>query len=298
VWFVGLSSLQVSVLHGIFLILMIMLPVGVVWFLTKNRPKLDERKIVARYGTLYQGIKTESWWTAIYQGVFLLRRLFMVCLVVFAYDYPFFKPMIFLWFQIFYLIWVGWNKPHDDRWYNFLEKLNETGLIVIGYIMFLQTAFMNDQIVKYHMGWAAIWICVVLYFFNFISMIFVFFRELRHAYRMYSVKRKFILQYSRKGMIELNYFKSSRDTGPKSKLKGKKQSSFGGSSKDVGSPRKERRRRRRNYDDSKSSLVAKNDVDDVIDAGDNLADSGRDGQEHTREYMRKLRDAETAHKLH
>ena len=86
IWFIGLSALQVSVLHGIFLILMIMLPIGVVSFLTRNRKKLDERKMVARYGTLYQGIKTDSWWTAIYNGVFLLRRLFMVCLVVFAND--------------------------------------------------------------------------------------------------------------------------------------------------------------------------------------------------------------------
>lgn len=162
--------------------------------------------------------------------------------------------------------------------------------------MFLQTAFMNDQVVKYVMGWAAIWICVVLYFFNFISMVFVFFRELRHAYRMYSVKRKFILQYSRKGMIEQNYFKSSKDSGPKSKLS-KKLSALGSSSRDGGSPRKERRRRRRRENEEKSSLVAKNDVDDVIEAGDNYDDSGRDRQKHTREYMRKLRDAETAHKL-
>ena len=93
------------------------------------------------------------------------------------------------------------------------------------------------------------------------------------AYRMYSVKRKFILQYSRKGMIEQNYFKSSRDTGPLSKKKGKKLSKAGSSSRDDGSPRKDRRRRRRRDDGiygtgtSKSSLVAKNDVDDVAEAG-------------------------------
>lgn len=200
--------------------------------------------------------------------------------------------MIFLWMQVFYLIWVGWTKPHDESWYNFLDRLNEWGMICIGYVMFLQTAFMNDQVVKYVMGWAAIWICVVLYFFNFISMVFVFFRELRHAYRMYSVKRKFILQYSRKGMIEQNYFKSSKDTGPKSKLT-KKLASLGSSSRDAGSPRKERRRRRRREHEGKSELVAKNDIDDVIEHDD----YGNDKQKYTREFMGKLRDAETAHKL-
>lgn len=116
------------------------------------------------------------------------------------------------------------------------------------------------------MGWAAIWICVVLYFFNFISMLYVFMRELKHAYRMYSVKRKFIIQYSRKGMIEQNYFKSSRDTGPLSKKKSKMISKTGSSSRDDGSPTK-RKRKRRDFENSKSSLVAKNNVDDVIDGG-------------------------------
>lgn len=296
-WFVGLASLEVSVLHGIFCILMIMFPCLTLSFLLKNRSKLPDRNYVARYGTLYQGIKVENKSTTIYTFIFIMRRLFFVCLVVFLDEKAFFKPMFFLQAQVVYLIYVGWSKPHDDRWYNFLEKLNEVGLICIAYVMFLQTAFMPDQVVKYQMCWAAIWLCVVLYFFNFISMIFVFFRELRHAYRMYSVKRKFILQYSRKGMIEQNYFKSSRDTGPKSKLKAKKLEKMGSmSSRDDGSPRKGRRRRVRG--DEKSALVAKNDVDDVIDGAfdDNSAGDGR--QKHTREFMRKLRDAETAHKLH
>lgn len=146
--------------------------------------------------------------------------------------------------------------------------------------------------IKYHLAWGAIWICVILYFFNFISMLFVFFRELRHAYRMYSVKRKFILQYSRKGMIEQNYFKSSKDTGMKSKVK--MMSSKGMSSKDSLSPKKERRRNRRHGNGSKSDLVSKNAFDDVVDGDtDSHAYS-----ENGKEFKQKLRDAETAHKLH
>ena len=45
---------------------------------------------------------------------------------------------------MFYLIWVGWTRPHNDRWYNFLERLNEYGMIFIGYTMVLQTAFIQD----------------------------------------------------------------------------------------------------------------------------------------------------------
>lgn len=201
---------------------MIIFPALVLSFMLKNRTRLPDRNLISRYGTLYQGIRTEQKSTVIHSFVFLLRRLCLVCLVVFFDDLEFFKPMIFMQISVLYLIWVGWSRPHDDKWYNFLEKLNECGLIVISYVIMLQTNWFTDQEIKYMMGWTAIWICVVLYFFNFASMLYVFFRELRHAYRMYSVKRKFILQYSRKSMIDQNYFKSSRDTGPKSKLKAKK----------------------------------------------------------------------------
>ena len=293
VFFVGMTSLQISVIHGVFVLLIVAFPVAVICFLTRKTQKLSERKMTAKYGTLYQGIKTESKSTAIFSGAFLLRRLFIVCIVVFLNDYAFFKPMAFLWMEVFYLIWVGWTKPHQDSWYNFLDRLNEVGLIFIGYILFLQTAFMDDQVLRYHLGWAAIWICVVLYFFNFISMVVVFFRELRHAYRMYSVKRKFILQYSRKGMIEQNYFKSTKDTGLRSKLKSSKSMTAGQSSRDSGSPLKERRRRRRSDGRGKSLLVAKNDVDDVYEAGEDLANS-HSKDRHTREFEKKLRDAELA----
>ena len=202
VWFVGLNSMTTSVLHGVFGLLMIVFPALILQFVLRNKSKLQERNYVSRYGTLYQGVKTDRKSTALYSFVFVMRRLLFVCIVVFFDEYAFAKPMAFLQANVLYLIWTGWTKPHTDPWYNFLEKLNEVGLIVIGYVFMLQTAFMEDQEVKYQMGWAAIWIAVVLYFFNFISMIYVFMRELKHSYRMYSVKRKFILQYSRKGMIE------------------------------------------------------------------------------------------------
>lgn len=139
VWFVGMSSLQTTVIHGVACILMIIFPALVLSFMLKNRSRLPDRNLISRYGTLYQGIRTEQKSTVIHSFVFLLRRLCLVCLVVFFDDMEYFKPMIFMQISVLYLIWVGWSKPHDDKWYNFLEKLNECGLIVISYVIMLQT---------------------------------------------------------------------------------------------------------------------------------------------------------------
>ena len=56
-------------------------------------------------------------------------------------------------------------------------------------------------------------IAFVIYAINMLCMASIFIVELVHAYKMYSIRRKFMVQYGRKQMIQTNYFKgqSSRD---------------------------------------------------------------------------------------
>jgi hypothetical protein len=176
--------------------------------------------------------------------------------------------------------------------YNLIEKVNEFCLICLGYLMTLMTHFMVDQTVKYSVGWAAVIVCIALYAVNMLLMLWVFLKELAHAYKMYKIRRTFILQYGRKEMIEQNYFKSSRDVGIFRSI------SMRGSSRDEG-PQKSRRRQRRRHRDrfatSKSSLVQKNDMDDVYVSGqaDFAGPAGQDYYDdhpHTRKFLKQLKD--------
>jgi hypothetical protein len=97
-------------------------------------------------------------------------------------------------------------------------------------------------------------------------------------------------------MIEQNYFKASRDNGPGSTNRSKKFNMMGSSSRDDGKPGKDRRRNRR-LNQSKSELVVKNDIDDVTEGGFDSRETQEDNMRHTRDFIRKLRDAETVHKL-
>jgi len=123
---------------------MLVWPAATMYFLLKNKERLPERNMVARYSTMFDGIRTEHKSTVVYTGIFILRRLACVAIVVFLYEYEFAKVMGFVVIEIFYLEWTGWCRPHDDYWYNFLERLNEKGFLYISYIMFLQTNFIDD----------------------------------------------------------------------------------------------------------------------------------------------------------
>jgi len=227
-WFVRQNALITSSFHALLGVGMIVFPLFVLCFICSNKDHLLDREKVMRYGTLYDGIKVEDTSTALYSFFFLMRRLAFACLVVFLGEREYLKIMSFLWIQTLYLIYCGWTRPHVESSFNFIEKLNEFTLVTMGYLMFLMTHYMMDQEVKYNAGWLAVITCLSLYAVNLLLMVGIFLRELQHAYKMYKIRRKFILQYGRKEMIEQNYFKSSRDMGVMRSIKSR------GSSRDDG----------------------------------------------------------------
>jgi hypothetical protein len=292
-WFVGMNAMVTSAFHAIFGLAMIFFPLFVLTFICSNKDHLLDREKMMRFGTLYDGIRVDETMSALYSFWFLVRRTIFAAVVVFLSEHEYFKVMSFLWLQTLYMIYVGWNKPHLENSYNVVDKINEFALICLGYLMFLMTHYMRDQEVKYEVGWLAVFICLGIYALNFLLMLVVFLRELAHAYKMYKIRRKFILQYGRKEMIEQNYFKSSRDAGMFRSVRS------GGSSRDDG-PMKSRRRTRRRHRDrlyaSKSSLVQKNDIDDVYTSGqpDELVGPAKqdyyDDHPSTRKFLKQLKE--------
>jgi len=123
---------------------MIILPSLIFYFIVANKDDLLERERVLRFGTLYDNIKTDSLSTALYSFFFFIRRAMLVACVVFLYEREYFKIQGFLILQTLHLIYVGWTRPHIESSFNFLEKLNEFSLVVLGYLMLLMTHFMRD----------------------------------------------------------------------------------------------------------------------------------------------------------
>jgi hypothetical protein len=152
----------------------------------------------------------------------------------------------------FYLIYVGWSTPHTEAIYNMVEKINQVLLLLVGYLMILNTDFLTNQYIRYYVGWVAIFLGFVIYIFNFFVLLGIFIVEIRHIYRMYTIRRKFILAYGRKEMIEENYFKTSKDTGHRGSAP-QLVPIAGQSSRDDYTPGS--RKRRRSRLSRKSSLV-------------------------------------------
>ena len=219
-WFLGAANtLQFSV-HAFLGGFLVVAPICILWFLLAKQDDLEDREVYNRFSTLYEGIRADSKPNLLYTVVFLVRRIALVCTCIFLYRHEYFKVMIFLWMEGFYLIYVGWNRPHVEPVYNQVEKINEVILLLVGYLMLLNTDWLTNQYIRYYVGWAALFLGFVLYIFNFLVLLGVFIVEVQHIYKMYTIRRKFILAYGRKEMIEENYYKTSKDSGPRGATRG------------------------------------------------------------------------------
>jgi hypothetical protein len=114
--------------------------------------------------------------------------------------------------------------------------------------MMINTNFMPDIEVRYWFGWMIVFVFAGLYLLNFVCLIISLVYELKEALRRRAIKQHFAVEYSRKELMESNFFKSSRDQGPSSVQARLEQQSRSKAERDTAPRSKiERMRARRSF---------------------------------------------------
>jgi hypothetical protein len=141
------------------LIALCMWPVFIVYFLTRNKEKLEERKFSAKFDALYQGIHTNRMSALIYNAVFCVRRFDIVLVnMIFSPGFPIFnweshqyvfKNLAFLFVQYCYVAYIITSKPHTDNIFNNLEYFNEFMIIGMIYIMLTYSGIGNRDDIQF-----------------------------------------------------------------------------------------------------------------------------------------------------
>lgn len=72
-----------------------------------------------------------------------------VLVVLLLRENVFARVILFQLMQVFFVIYVGWTKPHVESIYNSLELFNEGLILLLGYAMALNTNFMRDNELRY-----------------------------------------------------------------------------------------------------------------------------------------------------
>ena len=121
-------------------------------FLARNFDILGERKIHTKYSTLYHNFQPRKKVLVALGCFFCLRRLALALSTTFINDHILPSLAIYFYGSIF-VVSIGLSqKPLDGRWFNILENLNETFIIITGYFMLFFSEWVSDVFVRQEYG--------------------------------------------------------------------------------------------------------------------------------------------------
>jgi hypothetical protein len=103
---------------------------------------------------------------AFYWVVFMLQRATQVAFVVFLQNKAVFQVQLFIQVAVFYLIYIGWNRPFEKNSQNNLELFNCTMTLFAGYSLIIFSDFTDSGKVRYDSAWNLIVIVAIVCIVN------------------------------------------------------------------------------------------------------------------------------------
>ena len=101
--------------------------------LHKNRGTLNSQEMKDKIGSLYLGMRTNTWIQRLYSSVFLFRRLMYCILTIVCIQQPNILIHVFLLTNIIYVTYLGYSDVNDTQLARRMEFFNEMGLQMITY---------------------------------------------------------------------------------------------------------------------------------------------------------------------
>jgi C4-dicarboxylate transporter len=108
-------------------ICLIIIPVSLLFMLSRNPETLDSKEAYKKYGSLYDGLNTKSRWCLLYNVLFIVRRLALL-LIMFnkrLQDTNSLQILYLVYINFLIMMYVHIVNPFDTRRKNIIEKVNE-----------------------------------------------------------------------------------------------------------------------------------------------------------------------------
>mmetsp|Transcript_99811 Transcript_99811/g.137313 ORF Transcript_99811/g.137313 Transcript_99811/m.137313 type:complete len:331 (-) Transcript_99811:1281-2273(-) len=134
-------------------IIMVVIPPLVGFLLLKYRSRLQESKVKTRVGSLYYSIRTRHIKSTLYASAFMTRRMLLVMVAVFLSASPNWLIIAFVEMQVMYMVYLLASRPHYWPSENIIEFVNETILLIFGYLLILSTDYVPIPELQYEFGW-------------------------------------------------------------------------------------------------------------------------------------------------
>ena len=99
--------------------------------MVKSKRKLDEPKVKAKIGTLYNGLDAKKDSVMSYSIVFLARRSLFIAITFALFEQPGLQIQLMIFLTLIYVTYLGYSNFHMSKQSKTLEMINESFFILI-----------------------------------------------------------------------------------------------------------------------------------------------------------------------
>ena len=148
----GHGSTSSTATSIIILIALVVFTFWCLYFMRKNRHRLDEPKFISYYGSLYVPAWADYGPTLLIPFFFCLRRLLTATIVVWI-TVNFYVQVIFLsWLCLFMTAWSLETLPMDNKTSNFVFIFNEHVVLFACDFLLVFSDYVTNYISRYNLG--------------------------------------------------------------------------------------------------------------------------------------------------
>ena len=130
------------------------------------------------WGALFDDLRTNNKYELSYNLIFILKVAIFMYTVFFLHDYSLFQVLIVISLSLISAGYIGRFRPLDRLFRNNIDVINEILVYVITMHMLLFTDFIDDEGLKFNIGWSMLISIFLLMIINLCIVAFFAFRSL------------------------------------------------------------------------------------------------------------------------
>lgn len=128
----------------IFAALIGLAPFFVVGFYSFNFSKLGDEEFTKKFGSVYEGLKTNSRSVIAFTTIFMVRRALFALLAVMLYKHVIIQLSLTIVLIMFAACYILHFKPFEEQLINRLEVMNETTTLLLVNLIFMFTPIIDS----------------------------------------------------------------------------------------------------------------------------------------------------------
>ena len=174
------NNLTNSVLSWTFLfIMLVFVPGSLMYIFAQSKDTLlEDKKFKRKWKKAYKDLRQNEKMDMFYRIWFILRRILFIAATFLLKEFSYFQLILFMFSNLFSIIYIGQYKPLKGRFENRINLLNEYMICTITFFSVIFSGMAKSEEQKYLFGWVVIFDLTLFFTLNMSIVFFILIKKL------------------------------------------------------------------------------------------------------------------------